>query len=122
MKITLIFLAIMLLAYQAEAKIVKATVTGYCIGECCCGEYADGKTALGDDAAIYDGAAVSFEAIPKRTKILIPGIGVKEADDTGGAMRRAWREKGEYHIDIRFPGHKEAREWGIQELKIKILE
>ena len=103
-------------------RTVKAKVTAYCPGACCCGPNAHGKTSTGKDIKdgdFYTGVAVDPRAIPYRTKIEIPGIGVKEADDTGGAMRQDW-EKQIYHIDVRMPSHEEARKWGVKELDVKI--
>ena len=100
-------------------------VTAYCPGSCCCGEYADGKTATNDDAYICDGVAADFKLLPKRTLLEIPGVGVKEVDDKGGAMRKD-AKRGIYHIDLRFPSHEQALEWsgawGYKWLKVKVLD
>lgn len=97
-------------------------VTAYC-ADCriCNGKWADGRTALNDDARKCDGVAAAPKLIPYRTKLLIPGVGVKEVDDTGGAMRQA-AKKGIYHIDVRFLDHAEARRFGVRWLDVTILD
>lgn len=121
-KIAVVFLVAMtIFLAHAEARTVEMLVTAYCPCEICCGEDADGRTALNDDAYVCDGVAADPKAIPYRTKLKIPGVGIREVDDTGGAMRKLWR-KGIYHIDLRFSTHEEALEWGIQTLEVEILE
>lgn len=106
---------------EVEAKTVEMLVTAYCPCEICCGKSADGQTSLGDDAYICDGVAAAPKAIPYRTQLRIPGVGIKEVDDTGGAMRKSWR-KGVYHIDLRFPSHLEALKWGKKVLMVEVLD
>ncbi|MDO8582223.1 MAG: hypothetical protein Q7S16_05125 [bacterium] len=107
-------------AAQKEQTIVVLS-TAYCPCELCCGDSADGETSIGDDAFVIDGVAADPRALPYRTRISIPSIGVREVDDTGGALRRAWRERGQYHIDLRFATHDEALEWGRQIVTVTIL-
>lgn len=104
----------------AGYKKVQAMVTAYCPCAKCCGSHADGKTATMTDAST-PGAAVAWGAIPRRSRIHIPGYGWTVADDTGGAMRQSWR-RGVIHVDVRFPTHAEAREWGVRRLDILIPE
>lgn len=87
---------------------VKAEITAYVPVTPRHGKYNDGQTALGDDANKLDGVAVDPDVIPYRSKIYIPGVGVKEADDTGGAMRNADR----ILIDLRVRNTRVARQWG----------
>jgi 3D (Asp-Asp-Asp) domain-containing protein len=87
----------------------------------CCGKWAKGKrTALGDHAFVLDGVAAAFCKLPPRTKLDIPGIGLKEVDDTGGAMRRSAVE-GIHHIDVRMKTHAQARAWGARWLPVRVL-
>jgi 3D (Asp-Asp-Asp) domain-containing protein len=103
-------------------RVIEARVTAYCICSRCCGKWARyAKTSTGDDAKVYDGVAVDPRMIPYRTRLSIPGIGVREADDTGGTMRQAGR-RGEYHIDVRMASHQEARMWGVKVLAVTIYE
>jgi len=103
------------------AAIEKASikVTAYCPGACCCGEFADGTTASGRPAYAADGCAVDPYAIPYGSHIVFDNT-VLEADDTGQAMRDAWRKEGVYHIDIRFGTHEEALAWGVREVSATI--
>lgn len=106
-------------------KTVQAKITAYEPTEYSCGEYADGKTSIGDDAWELDGVAVDPRAIPYRTIVYIPGKNGKkgvclEADDTGGAMRRSWKKRGQYHIDIRMEKISDALAWGVQNMKVKL--
>jgi 3D (Asp-Asp-Asp) domain-containing protein len=102
-----------------KVKTVRAIVTAYCPCSKCCGVHANGRTALNDDAWVCDGVAVDFNLIPRRWWVLIPGVGLKEADDTGGAMRQAGK-RGIYHIDLRFANHQQALNWGRREMEIEI--
>ncbi|HEY4475449.1 MAG TPA: hypothetical protein VJB92_01875 [Candidatus Paceibacterota bacterium] len=107
-----------------KPKTIKMKVTAYCICEKCCGEWAKfAKTATGDDARICDGVAADPKLLPYRTKLDIPGVGIREVDDTGGAMRKSARQNPPvYHIDVRFPTHEEALKWGVRWLNVTILE
>ncbi len=99
----------------------RVKVTAYCICEICCegwSKYA--RTATGDDAKVYDGVAADPKLLPYRTKLDIPGIGVREVDDTGGGMRKSARE-GVTHIDVRMASHNQARQWGIRWLTVRVL-
>ena len=100
-------------------KTVKARVTAYDPGGCCCERIPDGMTSTGDNAWLLDGAAVAPLAIPYRTRLWIPGAGWREADDTGSAMRQAWR-KGIHHVDLRMATHWQARQWGVQKLEVRL--
>ena len=44
-------------------------------------------------------------------RLYIPGYGVGRVEDTGGAIRGR-------HIDVWFPTHKEAVQWGVRRLKV----
>jgi 3D (Asp-Asp-Asp) domain-containing protein len=62
------------------------------------------------------GIAGDLSAYPRGTNITVPGYGTLQVDDTGGDIRRAqikW-------IEVRFPTHKEAKEWGVRTLIVKV--
>ena len=59
--------------------------------------------------------AVDPNVIPLGTKIWVEGYGEAEALDTGGAI------KGKI-IDVYFPSHQQALEWGRKRVTIKILQ
>ena len=109
---------------EAEASSVSSEilmkVTAYCPCEKCCGEYADGKTSTNRNAWKTFGIAADPKIIPYGTVLLIPGVGERIVDDTGGAMRQSAR-KGIYHIDVRFHDHQEAKKFGVQWLKVRVL-
>lgn len=106
---------------KPKSRLVRMKVTAYCICEKCCGTWSKyARTATGDDARVCDGVAADPKLLPYRTRLIIPGIGEKEVDDTGGAMRSDAR-KGIYHIDIRMATHKQALKWGVQWLDVTVL-
>jgi 3D (Asp-Asp-Asp) domain-containing protein len=80
------------------------------------GKFNDGKTSLGDDATVLDGVAVDPEKISYRSKVFIPGVGVREADDTGSAMRNYDGLK----IDLRVKDTETALEWGVKKKTVFI--
>ncbi len=102
-----------------KVRMVRAKVTAYCAGACCCGRHADGVTSIGRDARL-PGAAVAPDAIPYGHLLWIPGAGYRLADDTGGAMRTSWRVRREIHVDLRMASHHEAKAWGVRELEIAV--
>lgn len=103
-----------------EKEGVKMLVTAYCPCEKCCGQYADGKTSRGRNAWKTFGVAADPKMLPYNTKLVIPGVGIRIVDDTGGAMRQS-AKKGIYHIDVRFHSHKEALEFGREWLDVAVL-
>jgi len=123
--ITLLMLVCTALTFGAiidrqKARIVKLVpyrptetyrVTAYCKGSCCCGKWADGITASGAKA---QGKLIAApKEIPFGTWIDIPGYGYAEVLDRGGSI------KGK-RLDVFFPTHQEALNWGVQYLEIKI--
>ena len=84
-------------------------VTAYCPNECCCGKYADGITASGEPAIGKFCAADSI--IPFGLKLDIPGYGIVPVLDRGGKIKGR-------KLDVFFPTHQEALEWGRQKLEI----
>ena len=105
-------------------RTVRMKVTAYCLCAKCCGKYAEAfprKTATGDDATVCDGVAADPKLLPYRTRLRIPGVGVREVDDTGGGMRQS-AKKGVTHIDVRMATHDEARRFGVKVLNVEILD
>lgn len=86
-------------------------VTAYCPNECCCGEYADGITANGHIILPDDRFCATDPSIPFGKYLDIPGYGYVPVYDRGGKI------KGN-KIDVFFPTHDEALEWGNQTLEI----
>ena len=108
------------MAYRYERSVV-AKVTGYTPGIESCGKFADGITSTGSNAWAPWGVAADPALLPYGTLVYIPGVGYREVDDTGSAMREAWRNNKETHIDLRFQDLAEALTWGVQELPIHIF-
>lgn len=98
---------------------VRMMVTAYCPCKICCGPHANGITASGEPVTANDGY---FCAAPKRlpfgTMITVPGYNEEEPVpvlDRGGAI------KGN-HIDVFFPTHKQALDWGVKYLTVTIWQ
>lgn len=92
----------------------RALTTGYCPCWRCCGPNAKGITSTRRDVRTYPfGLAVDSGLLPYGTTLMVPGYGVAEADDTGGAMRQDARA-GRLHLDLRFRTHEEAARWGVR--------
>jgi len=103
-------------------KTVRAKVTAYEPTWRSCGPHANGKTSIGDNAWVMDGVATDPKAIPYRTYVVIPGVGGREVDDTGSAMRHLWRSHGSYQIDVRMTYYGEAKHFGVKYLDVKLYK
>lgn len=95
-------------------------VTAYCHCAKCCGKHAHGITASGKDVSYNGGAFVAADTsvLPFGTKLSIPGYASEqpvEVIDRGGAI------KGN-HVDVYFPTHKEAMNWGKRVVPVTIVE
>jgi len=101
-------------------KTVRAKVTAYDPSRLSCGKFADGKTSIGQSAWVMDGVASDPKAIPYGTYVEIPGVGFKEVDDTGKAMRNSWKRHRNYHLDLRMTYPYQARRWGVKYLDVKL--
>jgi len=102
-------------------KSLSAKVTGYTPGVESCGPFADGFTSTGANAWSPWGVAADPTHLPYGSLVFIPGVGYREVDDTGSAMRSAWREKKETHIDLRFQQVTTAKEWGVRHLTVHVF-
>lgn len=105
---------------DAHKKVIWLEVTAYCPCVKCCGPHAQGLTASGRSIA-YNGG--QFVAADKKlfkfgTKLSIPGYAggePVEVIDRGGAI------KGN-HIDVFFPTHEQAKEWGRRWISVTVEE
>jgi 3D (Asp-Asp-Asp) domain-containing protein len=91
-------------------------VTGYCPCRRCCGKYSDGITASGHRVQ----GGEEFVAADKKhsfgTRVIVPGYNNSEPVqvlDRGGAIRGN-------RLDVFFNSHREAQEWGVRYLLVKV--
>ena len=99
-------------------RIVKMLVTAYCPCPKCCGDNASGITASGKLVTANGGQFVAADAsLPFGTKLIIPGYAnaTVEVLDRGGAIRGN-------HIDVFFPTHQEAIQWGRRFVDVTIVD
>lgn len=101
-------------SYSSETRYVR--VKAYCPCRRCINvrKFRDGKTSAG--YYIKRGiVAVNPDFIPYGTKMNIPGYGYGVAGDTGSRVRRYNNA-----IEVFFNTHREARQWGVKWLEIKL--
>ena len=96
---------------------VRMNVSAYCPCKKCCERFADGVTASGQPVTANGGRFVAAPpSLSFGTMVRVPGYASGEAVpvlDRGGSI------KGN-RLDVFFPTHKAALEWGRQYLLIKI--
>lgn len=97
------------------ASITKTMrVTAYCACPKCCGQYGWGyTTASGHKIRKGDRLAAAPKIYAFGTKMSIPGYGVVQVLDRGGAI------KGN-RLDVYFDSHEEALKWGVKYLKVEV--
>jgi len=105
---------------QSKSHTLRMLVTAYCPCKICCGENAKGITASGKSVTHDNGRFVAADThlLPFGTRLSIPGYHdgyAVEVVDRGGAI------KGK-HIDVFYPTHKQAREWGTRYVDVTIEE
>jgi 3D (Asp-Asp-Asp) domain-containing protein len=97
----------------------RMVVTAYCPCTECCGPDAHGVTASGRPVTANGGKFVAADrSIPFGTMLVIPGYNggrPVEVLDRGGAI------KGN-RLDVYFPTHGEARQWGVQRLTVDAIK
>jgi 3D (Asp-Asp-Asp) domain-containing protein len=98
---------------------LEMEVTAYCACPRCCGPNARGITASGKHVSHNNGRFVAADTrlLPFGTKLSIPGYhgGVEvEVIDRGGAI------KGN-KLDVYFPTHEQARQWGRRKLLVTVF-
>jgi len=95
---------------------IRMRVTAYCPCEKCCGPDSPGVTASGHKIQSGDVFVAADKRYPFGTKMIVPGYNDDqpvEVLDRGGAI------KGD-RIDVFFPTHEEALEWGVKNLDVKV--
>ena len=101
-------------------RTVWITVTAYSPDHRSCGEHADGITA--SNKSVWTNAmklvAADTSILPMGTMLSIPGYDdgrIVPVLDRGGAIKGA-------RLDVLFPSHDEALQWGVQRLPVTIWE
>ena len=103
--------------------VLYAKCTAYCSCEKCCGDYATSRP-LDENGEPIVYTASGRRAVPEYsiamsssyafgTMVEIPGIGMCEVMDRGGAVNGAV-------IDIYFGSHEDALNWGCKWLEVKV--
>jgi 3D (Asp-Asp-Asp) domain-containing protein len=100
--------------------VVWMEVTAYCPCTKCCGPNAHGMTASGKDVSYNGGVFVAADTTQYAfgTKLSVPGYHEGqsvEVIDRGSAI------KGD-HLDVFFPTHEQAVQWGRQRLPVTIVQ
>lgn len=102
------------------ARTVWMTVTAYSPDARSCGKWADGVTASGK--SIWTNAmklvAADTSVIPMGAMLSVPGY---DAGATVPVLDRGGAIKGD-RLDVLFPSHHEALQWGVKRLPVTIWE
>jgi 3D (Asp-Asp-Asp) domain-containing protein len=77
-------------------------------------EWREGKTATGMTAR-RGHAASDWNVFPPGTRLYVPGYGVVEVQDRGGAIRG-------HRLDLFMDSPEEAIEWGVKAVDVYVLE
>jgi len=101
-------------------RVIRMEVTAYCHCIKCCGPAAQGLTASGKPVSYNNGffVAADTNVLPFGTKLTIPGYAEDlpvEVVDRGGAIKG-------YRLDVYFPSHEVALEWGRRFVNVNVLE
>jgi 3D (Asp-Asp-Asp) domain-containing protein len=99
-----------------EWQTVRMRVTAYCPCPKCCGKYSDGQTACLHKIRPGDTFVAADKKYSFGTEMLIDGYNdgkpVKVLD-RGGAINGD-------RLDVFFDSHKEALEWGVKYIDVKV--
>jgi 3D (Asp-Asp-Asp) domain-containing protein len=115
--VMIMFLSSMLFVNNLRAEVFKATAYCSCV-KCCDKDPSDewyGITASGKKAK-WGTIAVDRKVIKLGSKLKIDGFPetIFRAEDVGGAIRGN-------HIDVWFPSHKEALQFGVQNIVVQVV-
>jgi len=107
-------------AAMKRHRVIRMEVTAYCHCSKCCGPAAQGVTASGKLVSYNSGffVAADTNVLPFGTKLIIPGYAENlpvEVIDRGGAIKG-------YRLDVYYPNHDVAREWGRRFVNVIVLD
>jgi len=102
------------------SRVIYMTVTGYSPDERSCGKFADNKTATMYSVWTNGMNLVAADpsVLPYWSMISIPGYAntdIVPVLDCGGAIKGS-------RIDLLYPTHKLARQWGVRSLPVTVWE
>ena len=101
---------------SGEWLTVRMCVTAYCPCPKCCGRYSDGVTACGHKMHPGDSFVAADKKYPFGTEMIIPGY---KSDQPVKVLDRGGAIYGN-RLDVFFDSHKEALEWGVRNLDVKV--
>jgi len=97
-----------------EVDLETWAITAYCSCDICCPGTSDNLTA--NMSTPLEGVTIAADpSIPFGTRIWIEGLGERTVMDRGSAITGN-------HIDVYFADHDTAKNFGVQELKVRIVE
>ena len=99
-------------------KTIPMRVTGYCTCPKCCGRFSDGITASGHKVKAGDVFVAADKKYLFGTEMIIEGYNNSKPVkvlDRGGAIYGN-------RLDAFFGSHKEALEWGVRYINVKIRQ
>lgn len=104
----------------AGGRTLRMLVTAYCPCRRCCGRHSDGRTASGHRITANGGRFVAADTnvLPFGTRISVPGYhggATVEVLDRGGRIRGR-------RLDVFFPSHATARQWGSRWLDVTVYD
>jgi 3D (Asp-Asp-Asp) domain-containing protein len=101
---------------EREKRTIECVISAYCRENYphICNDGESTYTSTGAVATVGRTIAVDPSFVPYGTSVEIEGVGVRIAEDCGGAINGN-------RIDLLFETHQEALEWGIQTRKVTIL-
>jgi 3D (Asp-Asp-Asp) domain-containing protein len=107
-------------ARAPRLRTIRMEVTAYCPCTKCCGPDAHGVTASGLHVSHNGGrfVAADTDLLQFGTRLRVPGYDDArpvEVIDRGGAIKG-------HKLDVYFPSHQQALEWGRQVLDVTVLE
>lgn len=102
--------------HSGEWLTVRMCVTAYCPCPKCCGIHSDGVTASGHKVRPGESFVAADKKYPFGTEMIIPGY---KSDQPVKVLDRGGAICGN-RLDVFFDSHKEALEWGVRNLDVKV--